>query len=101
MPTIPVQRAGVPSSSVVRTTDGDVFTLGNGEVGYIQNLSTVALAVKMGTGASPTNLNHLLRGGTGASDGIGASLVIDYYLGVVSVAAMSGSPSFIAWKQAM
>lgn len=95
------QLAGVPSSSSILTADGTVFTLAAGEIGFIQVLSADApLAVKLGAGASTTSLNFVLAKGTGASDGTGGAHRIDYWIGVVSVAKMTGTSSYLAWKQA-
>lgn len=94
------QYTGAPSSSSILTSDGTVFTLAAGEVGFIQNLDDAALAVKKGAGASTTSLHMLLKGGGAADDGTGGYVVIKDWVGAVSVAAMTGSPRFLAWKQA-
>jgi hypothetical protein len=94
----PKQYSNAPSNFTIATADATVFTLAVGEKGFIQNLHTTALAVKRGASASTTSLNQILRGGTAQDDGIGAFTVIDDWVGVVSVAAMTGSPRFIAWK---
>lgn len=94
------QLAGTPSNFTIGTSDGTVFTLAIGEVGFIQNLDDAALAVKKGASASTTSLSFILPKGSAADDGTGGSVLIDDWVGVVSVAAMSGSPRFIAWKQA-
>lgn len=96
------QYAGVPSSFVILTADGTVFTLAAGEVGFIQNLSADApLAVKKGASASTTSLNFILAKSTAASDGTGGACKIDDWIGVVSVAKMTGTASYLAWKQAV
>lgn len=98
---IPKQYAGVPSSFAILTADGTVFTLAAGEIGFIQVLSADApLAVKLGVAASTTSLNFVLAAGTAASDGKGGAHRIDYWVGVVSVAKMAGTSSYLAWKQA-
>jgi hypothetical protein len=93
------QSAAAPSTGTIGTTDATVFTLAEGERGFIQNLDDAALAVKLGSGASPTSLSMILQAGTAADDGKGGFVLIDTYVGAVSVAAMSGSPRYIAWKQ--
>ena len=98
-PVVPPQSSGVPSSFTVATTDATVFTLAAGEVGFIQNLDDAALAVKKGASASTVSFNFLLKAGAAADDGTGGYVVIDDWIGVVSVAAMAGSPRYIAWKQ--
>lgn len=98
--TQPKQYTGVPSTFTIGTSDGTVFTLAAGEIGFIQNLDDAALAVKKGASASTTSLSFILAAGTAADDGKGGAVRIDDWVGVVSVAAMTGSPRFIAWKQA-
>lgn len=93
------QLAGTPSSFTIGTSDQTVFTLAAGEIGYIQNLDDAALAVKYGAGASTTSLSFILRAGSAADDGNGPIMVIDDHVGIVSVAAMSGAPRYIAFKR--
>ncbi len=95
------QYAGVPSSFAIQTMDQTVFTLAAGEIGFIQNLDDAALAVKKGASASTSSFSLILAAGTAASDGKGGYVVIDDWIGVVSVAAMSGTASYVAWKQAV
>jgi hypothetical protein len=96
------QYAGVPSSFAIRTADGTVFTLAAGEIGFIQNLSADApLAVKLGASASTTSLNFILKASTAASDGTGGATAINNWIGVVSVAKMTGTASYLAYKQAV
>ena len=94
------QYAGVPSTFTVGTSDQTVFTLAAGEIGFIQNLDDAALAVKKGASASTTSLSFILAAGSAADDGTGGVVLINDWVGAVSVAAMSGSPRYIAWKQA-
>lgn len=95
------QYTGVPSSFAILTADATVFTLSAGEVGFIQNLSADApLAVKKGASASTTSLNYILKACTAASDGTGGAIEIKDWVGVVSVAKMTGTASYLAWKQA-
>jgi len=95
------QSAGAPSTFTIATANATVFTLARGEVGFIQNLDDAALAVKLGASASTTSLSMILQAGTAADDGKGGFTYITDYTGVVSVAAMTGSPRFIAWKRAI
>ena len=95
------QSAAAPTAATIGTTDSTVFTLAEGERGFIQNLDDAALAVKLGASASPTSLHMVLQAGSAADDGKGGFVMIDTYVGVVSVAAMSGSPRYVAWKQVM
>jgi len=93
------QSAAAPSNFTAGTADGTVFTLADGERGFIQNLDDAALAVKLGASASTSSFNLILQAGTAANDGKGGFVMIDTFIGPVSVAAMSGTASYIAWKQ--
>lgn len=96
--TVPKQYSGAPSTFTIATADATVFTLTAGEIGYIQNLDDAALAVKKGAGASPTSLSFVLPAGTAADDGKGGVYIINDWIGVVSVAAMTGTARYIAYK---
>lgn len=54
----------------------------------IQNVSTAVMYVSLGGAASSTNFNKVLKGGSGASDGLGASWDSDAvcYTGAITVA---------------
>ncbi len=97
------QYAGAPSNFTIGTADATVFTLAAGEIGFIQNLSADApLAVKKGASASTTSLSFILPMRTVAGDaGSGGAKVIDDWIGAVSVAKMTGTASYIAYKQAV
>jgi len=97
--TVPKQTAASPSNFTVGTADATVFTLAENQRGFIQNLDDTALAVKLGTGASTSSFNMILQAGTAADDGKGGFVMIENYVGEVSVAAMSGTARYIAWKQ--
>lgn len=93
------QWTGVPSNFTIGTTDATVFTLAAGEIGFIQNLSADApLAVKYGASASTSSFTFILAKGGGASDGSGGAVWITNWVGVVSVAKMTGTASYIASK---
>lgn len=93
------QYTGTPSNFAVATADGTVFTLAAGEIGFIQNLDSAdALAVKYGASASTSSFNFILAPGVAADDGNGASVRIDDWVGAVSVATMTGTARYIAWK---
>jgi hypothetical protein len=94
-----LQSGTTPTNDTIATANATVFTLEPGEVGFIQNLDDAALAVKLGASASTTSLNLILQAGSAADDGKGGFTYITDYTGAVSVAAMSGSPRFIAWKR--
>lgn len=99
--TIDQQTAAPPSNYAIATADATVFTLAAGEVGFIQNLDDAALAVKLGASASTTSFSMILQAGDAASDGKGGFTYITDYVGAVSVCAMSGTASYIAWKRAL
>lgn len=95
------QLTGAPSSFTVQTADQTVFTLAAGEIGFIQNLDSAdALAVKRGAGASTTSFSFILPCGTAADNGTGGLVIIDDWIGAVSVATMTGAGRYIAWKEA-
>lgn len=94
------QLSGVPSSFAVQTADQTVFTLAAGEIGFIQNLDDAALAVKKGASASTSSFSFILAAGSAADAGNGGSVLIDDWIGAVSVAAMSGAARYVAWKTA-
>lgn len=80
------------SNASIVTADGNVGTLAAGEKLTIQNLSTNALHVKYGAGASTTSFNFILKAGQSSDDGLGGIVVIDDWEGVVSIKAATGSP---------
>jgi hypothetical protein len=94
--TAPNQYQSAPSSFAIRTT-ADGVTVGAGQKVFIQNLSTTALGVKYGAGATTTSLSIVLRAGTANDDGLGGSVVIDDFIGTVTTVAMTGSPRFLMW----
>lgn len=93
-----VQQYDTVSNASPITGDGDLFTLAAGEKGFIQNLDDAAVYVRYGTGASSSAFQFVLKAGTAANDGNGGSVVIDDWIGVVSIAAATGSPRVIAYK---
>lgn len=95
------QSAATPSNDAIGTSNATVFTLAKGEVGFIQNLDTDPLAVKLGASAATNSFHMILQAGTAASDGKGGFTYITDYTGVVSVCAMTGTASYIAWKRAL
>lgn len=84
------------SNDTIGTANGDVFTLVDGEIGFIQNLDVTQLYVRLGTGASATDVNFILAAGTAADDGLGHSVFIKSFIGTVSV--FGTTPRYIAWK---
>lgn len=94
----PRQSSVVPASFAFQTADQTVFTLAAGERGFIQNCDTDALAVKHGASASPTSLTMILGACAVADDGKGGTVIIDDWIGAVSVAAMTGAARYLAHK---
>lgn len=95
--TRPYQRATAPSNAAVATAAGTTFTLAAGETGFIRNLGTNPIFVKYGAGASSSDFTDVLAAGTGADNGTGAAIIIEDWIGAVSVAGTS--PRFMAWKR--
>jgi len=68
----------------------------------IQNQGTNALFVLLGSGASTTVFHMVLKGGTGAKDGLGASYGEDggsVYTGIVTVAGTTPSYTVLEKEQ--
>lgn len=87
------------STATPGTADATLFTLAAGEKGFIQNLSADApLAYKFGASASTSSFNGVLQKGAVADDGQGGSIVIDDWIGAVSVAKITGTARYIAFK---
>lgn len=58
----------------------------------IQNLATTPLFVLLGSGASTSVFHYVLKGGTGADDGLGASIGETsgtVYTGIITIAGTS------------
>lgn len=88
-----------PSNYTPGSGPGVVFTLTAGEYGFVQNLSTSPLAISLGGTASPSAFSFVLPACTASDDGTSAAAIIDDFIGPVSVAAVTGSENFIAWKR--
>jgi hypothetical protein len=87
------------STATPATADATVFTLAAGEKGFIQNLSADApLAYKLGASASTSSFNGVLNCGSAVDDGKGGNVIVDDFIGVVSVAKISGTARYIAFK---
>lgn len=99
--TVDLQSGTAPSNYAIDTANATVFTLSPGEVGFIQNLDDAALAVKLGGSCATDSFSMILQAGDAATDGKGGFTYITDYTGAVSVCAMSGTASYIAWKRAL
>lgn len=86
------------STATPITADGTVFTLAAGEKGVIQNLDDAAVYVKLGASASSSSFSFVLPAGTAANDGTSPPFQIEDWVGVVSIAAATGSPRVSAYK---
>lgn len=70
---------------------------GNRRFLMIQNVGTNVLYVKLGTGATTSDYSFILKGGTGAADGLGGSFVMDalaVWQGAVTIDGTT--PSYVA-----
>lgn len=91
------QSSTVNQRTGILTSGGDFFAANdNRRTVIVQNLGTDALFVKFGTGASSSDFDVVLKGGTGADDGLGGTVSFDVlsYTGIIS--ADGTSPRFTA-----
>jgi hypothetical protein len=86
----------ITTTPVIGTADGTVFTLAAGQIGILQNQAAAALYVRYGTGASALAYHYVLPACTAPKDGTSPALVIDSWIGIVSVAAAAGTASYTA-----
>jgi hypothetical protein len=84
-----------PSNFAILTANSDVIVY-VGEKVFIQNLGTAPLFVKRGTGASAASFNYVLQAGGANDDGTGGALVINDFIGTVSIFGVG--PRYNAWK---
>lgn len=87
----------IKTTTGIQTTEGDVFTANdNRRWWFIQNLDTNPLFVKLGTGASSSDFNFILKAGTGTDDGLGGSYEsqVLVFTGIISVAGTT--PRYVA-----
>lgn len=97
---ISIQSPAVPSKNALVASDGLVFTLQAGEVGFIQNMAAAALFIGLGQTPNGTTVVHAMLKACGtAADGTGGMAIVDDFIGSVYVAAASGTASMIAWKR--
>jgi len=80
-------QANVPA---IVTSAGDVLAANTSRQGWsIQNVGTNPIFIRLATGASTTVFHHVIKGGTGDSDGLGGSYAQfegSVYSGIVSIA---------------
>lgn len=94
----PKQTIGEPSNNQVQTVNDYVFTLEKDFRGYIQNLGTNPLKVKLGGAkATATRFHVIIAPGASNDDGQGDDLWIDDFIGQVSV--FGTSPRYMSWRR--
>jgi len=90
----PVSVANTPE---ILTSAGTALAANPARAGWmIQNCDTDPLFVRFGSGASTTVFHAILKGGSGADDGLGASISqVDgvVYTGIITVAGTT--PRFV------
>jgi hypothetical protein len=85
------KKYGTFTSSIV-TSDGTAATGTNRSRVTIQNLSTVKLYVKKGTGCTSSDFSVILAPGAATDDGYGGSAEFESCCTAISIKAASGSP---------
>lgn len=91
------QSSTVHQRTGILTSGGDFFSANdNRRTVIVQNLGTNPLFVKFGTGASSSDFDVVLKGGTAPDDGLGGTVSFDVlsYTGTISSAGTS--PRFTA-----
>jgi hypothetical protein len=91
------QYSNVPDSFAPQTAGGDILSIAIGQMGFIQNLGTNPLFVKLATTATSSSFSYILKAAASSDDGTGGISTIKDHIGVVSVAGTS--PRFIAWHR--
>lgn len=85
-PTVTTNPVHKSVNQPIVTANGTVLAANFGRRdGLIQNLGTTPLYVKKGPDCSATDFTVILSGGEAEDDGLGASLPLAAYSGVVSV----------------
>jgi len=94
---LPISNAKVfAATSTVVTSDGTALAANATRQAFaIQNLATMPLYVKLGSGASSSSFSFVLKAGTAANDGTGGFFSDSSYIGIVTIAAASGSPRVV------
>jgi hypothetical protein len=88
-----------PSTGGAQTdaTALDAVATGNRRFLMIQNVGTNPLFVKLGAGCSTGDYTVVLKGGSGAADGIGGSFIMDAGAVWQSEVTIAGTtPSYVA-----
>lgn len=84
------------AGNAVGTADDTVATLLPGQRLLLVNCDDAALYVKYGASASNTSFTFIMPACTTQNDGSVPPFIIDDWLGVVSVAAASGTARYVA-----
>jgi hypothetical protein len=95
-PTATVRTSSVNTSSILTSAGTALIANGARVLWSIQNLGINPLFVLRGIGASTTVFHQVLKGGTGADDGLGASMSEAsgaVYTGIITVAGTT--PRFV------
>ena len=78
------------NTPAIVTSAGDVLSANTSRQGWsIQNVGQNPIFIRFATGASITVFHHVIKGGTGDSDGLGGSIGHmegSVYSGVISIA---------------
>lgn len=93
-------QGSLPGASLTTTSTGGLLTVGATAAAnlarkrfIIQNQKSEHLHVKFGTGATASDYHYVLQ--SAATAGInGSSLIFDGYVGAISVAPVTGNPSY-------
>lgn len=72
------------------------FTLAAGQIGILQNQAIAALYVRYGGTASATEYHYVIPACVAIKDGTSPALVIDSWIGPVSVFPASGTSNYAA-----
>ncbi len=85
----------ITTTPVIKITTGTVYTLAAGEILILQNQAAAPLYVRYGNATVSASLFHfVLPACVVALDGTSPALVIDSWIGIVSV--FSTTPSYVA-----
>lgn len=84
------------AGNAISTSAGDISNVTAGMRLIVQNLDTDPLFVKYGTGASASSFSFVLPACTATDDGTSPPVVIDSWIGIVSVAGTTPRFTFTA-----
>lgn len=98
VPEIATVKMGVATSSLVTVDTVQTVLAANPSRNkmVLQNVSTQAIHVKLGAGASTTDFSFILQAGAASRDGKGGVFTDDCYTGVVTAVAAVGTGNQLA-----